>query len=157
MYVIGFAAYVAVIMSIVGVVYRQMAGQDDYETLVLGKRSMSYWLTALSAHASDMSDWLFMAFPAAIFAGGMLKSWIGIGLVVGMFCVWQWVAPRLRQDTETVGSVTLSSFFEKRFNLASDSLITLLNLLFIFIFLKSYFNFLSKVFFEKTSTVIYSL
>lgn len=123
MFIIGLCAYVSVIMVIVFTVYRRvMSAGSSYDSLVLGNRSMSYWLTALSAHASDMSDWLFMAFPAAIFAGGMLQSWIGIGLVIGMFCVWQWIAPRLRIATEKTNSVTLSTYFEKRFQDASGNI-----------------------------------
>ncbi len=87
-------------------------GNTDF---ILGNRSLNYWLTALSAHASDMSNWLFMAFPAVIFTGGLYYSWIAIGLVVGMFLNWHFIAPKIRVLTEKYGCSTLSSYFEKRF------------------------------------------
>ncbi len=88
-------------------------GSSDF---MLANRSVNYWLTAFSAQASDMSDWLFMAFPAAIFIGGLSNAWIAIGLVGGMFATWHFVAPRLRSITEKLDCLTLSSYFEKRFN-----------------------------------------
>ncbi|MDP1880457.1 MAG: sodium/proline symporter [Parachlamydiaceae bacterium] len=82
---------------------------------VLGNRKLNYWVTAISAHADDMSSWLFMAFPMAIFVSGPYKLWVGIGLILGMFLCWQFVAPRLRTQTEKYDSSTLSTFFERRF------------------------------------------
>lgn len=83
---------------------------------ILGNRSLNYWLTAFSAHASDMSNWLFMAFPAAIFTGGLYYSWIAIGLIVFMFFNWHFIAPKIRVLTEQYNCTTLSSYFEKRFD-----------------------------------------
>lgn len=82
---------------------------------VLGNRKLNYWVTAISAHADDMSSWLFMAFPMAIFVSGPYKLWVGIGLITGMFFNWQIVAPGLRRQTEKYDSSTLSTFFERRF------------------------------------------
>jgi sodium/proline symporter len=85
-------------------------------SFILGGRSINYWVTALSAHASDMSSWLLMAFPAVVYANGVVELWIAISLVIGMFLTWHFVAPKLRQETEKYHAVTLSSYFEKRFN-----------------------------------------
>lgn len=76
---------------------------------------MNFWLTAVAAHASDMSSWIFMGYPAVIFAVGLFNVWVAVGLVLFMFLNWQFVAPRLRVMTEKYGSLTLSSFFESRF------------------------------------------
>ena len=73
-----------------------------------------YWLTALAAHASDMSSWLFMGYPAVIFEGGYSTSWTAIGLLVFMFLNWQLIAPKIRVATEQYNSLTFSSFFESR-------------------------------------------
>jgi sodium/proline symporter len=56
-----------------------------------------------------------MAFPAAIFLGGLSQAWIAFGLVMGMLLNWQFVAKKLRTSTEKYDSYTLSTFFEKRF------------------------------------------
>lgn len=95
-----------------GNTHRKSKSEADF---VLGNRSLSFWLTALSAHAADMSAWLFMAMPAAIFIGGVPNGWIALGLLLGMFLNWQFVAPRLRGETEKLDSNTLSTFFERRF------------------------------------------
>lgn len=84
---------------------------DDY---IIGNRSMNFWLTALSAHASDMSSWLFLAYPAAIFSKGLLGAWTAIGLIICMYMNWQWIAPKIRVATEQYNSLTFSSFFESR-------------------------------------------
>ncbi len=82
---------------------------------IIGNRSMNCWLTALAAHASDMSSWLFMAYPAAIFTQGIMGAWTAIGLIVCMYLNWRIIAPKIRVATEKFGSLTFSSFFESRF------------------------------------------
>src|SRR5690606_28520131 len=70
---------------------------------------------ALSAGASDMSGWLVMGLPGAIYVSGLIESWIAIGLTVGAYLNWKFVAPRLRAYTEVSrNSITIPSFFENR-------------------------------------------
>ena len=83
---------------------------------ILGSRSLNFYTTALAAHASDMSSWLFMAFPAMIFLQGVINAWVGIGLIVFMLLNWILVAPKVRIQTEVYNSLTFSSFFESRFH-----------------------------------------
>lgn len=87
----------------------------DSEGFIIGNRSLNYWLTALAAHASDMSSWLFMAYPAMIFLFGLNKIWIAIGLIVCMFCNWQFVAPRIRVATERLNCLTFFSYLERQY------------------------------------------
>ncbi|MGR3973407.1 MAG: sodium/proline symporter [Candidatus Rhabdochlamydia sp.] len=89
--------------------YQKPATASDF---IIGKRSLNPWLTALSAHASDMSSWLFLAYPAAVFSQGMIALWTAIGLIFCMFLNWQFIAPKIRIATETANALTLSSFFE---------------------------------------------
>lgn len=116
--IIGFAFYFIIITAIALSVYykNKHTAHSNYSHLILGNRSINYITTAFSAHASDMSDWLFMAFPAALYVGGLAKAWIGIGLVVGMYLVWTFIAPQLRIATEKYDCLTLSTYFERRFN-----------------------------------------
>lgn len=81
----------------------------------LGGRGVGAWVTALSAQASDMSGWLLMGLPGAVYMAGLGESWIAIGLAIGTILNWIFIAPRLRVYTEKTGSVTLSTFFEQRF------------------------------------------
>ncbi len=104
--------YFAALLSVIYFSYKKQKSDADF---LLGNRSLNFWLTALSAHASDMSGWLFLGYPALVFSGGVFATWAAIGLIIGMFLNWQWVAPRLRIATEHFGSLTLSAYFEKRF------------------------------------------
>jgi SSS family solute:Na+ symporter len=88
----------------------------------LGNRQLNFWVTAISAHADDMSSWLFIAYPLAIVLFGAGKMWIGIGLILGMFANWHIIAPRLRRATEQHDSYTLSTFFERRFGDATGTI-----------------------------------
>ena len=110
---LAFGLYFAVLLSIGLLVRKKHLTETDF---ILGSRSLNFWVTALSAHAADMSAWLFMAFPAALYIGGLSQSWIALGLLLGMFCNWHFVAPKLRVDTEENNSYTLSTFFERRFH-----------------------------------------
>jgi len=76
---------------------------------------MGKWVTALSAQASDMSGWLLMGLPGAVYLAGMNQSWIAIGLALGTLANWLLVAPRLRVYTEKTGALTLSTFLGERF------------------------------------------
>lgn len=111
--------YFALLFLVVKFSYKKQKSSDDF---ILGNRSANFWLTALSAQASDMSGWLFLGYPALIFGGGLFSAWAGIGLIIGMFLNWHFVAPRLRTITEHYGSLTLSSYFEDRFNDASGKI-----------------------------------
>src|SRR3989344_36025 len=114
-----FFGYFAIILLIAFISYRKQSSDADF---ILGNRSLSFWLTALSAHASDMSSWLFLAYPAEIFQQGVFYSWAAIGLTLFMFLNWQFIAPRIRSITEQLGSLTLNSYFETRFGDSSGSI-----------------------------------
>ena len=92
---------------------------EDY---LLGGRNMGSWVTALSAQASDMSGWLLMGLPGAIYLAGMSEIWIAVGLIAGTFLNWVFVSARLRLYTGETGSMTLSSFLGKRFKDPTNSL-----------------------------------
>ena len=92
---------------------RQNSDLDDY---MLAGRNMKPSVAALSAGASDMSGWLLMGLPGAIYASGLVEGWMAIGLTVGAWVNWKVVAPRLRSYTEVAGnSITIPSFLENRF------------------------------------------
>ncbi|PJD98263.1 MAG: sodium:proline symporter [Parachlamydia sp.] len=132
----AFFAYFAILLTIGLLAHKRLKSSADF---ILGNRSLNFWLTALSAHASDMSAWLFMAMPAAILIGGLSQSWIAFGLLIGMFLNWQLVAKKLRQETEKYNSYTLSSYFESRFHDRSG-IIRLLTATMALIFLTCYLS-----------------
>ena len=85
---------------------------DDY---VLGGRQLSPTVAALSAGASDMSGWLLMGLPGAVYLSGLSQEWLAVGLTIGAWCNWKFVAPRLRSYTEVAGdAVTVPVFLSNR-------------------------------------------
>ncbi|MEU9124867.1 sodium/proline symporter PutP [Streptomyces sp. NPDC048506] len=87
-----------------------------FSDFALGGRRLSAPVAALSAGASDMSGWLFLGLPGAVYAGGIGASWIAVGLAIGTYLNWLLVAPRLRTYTERAGdAMTLSAYLEERF------------------------------------------
>jgi sodium/proline symporter len=107
------AIYLAIVIMVGFFSYRRHLTATDF---IIGSRSLNYWLTALAAHASDMSSWLFMGYPAAVFTTGLLGGWTAIGLIIFMYLNWQLIAPKIRVATEQFNSLTFSSFFESRLN-----------------------------------------
>jgi len=108
-----FIIYLVLLMSIGVIFYRLTGSLSDY---ILGGRKLGSAVTALSAGASDMSGWLLLGLPGAIYASGMNQAWIAIGLTIGAYLNWQFVARRLRSYTEVANdSLTLPDFFENRF------------------------------------------
>ncbi len=110
---LAFITYFLILLGIVWITYKRKTSEEDF---LLGKRSLNFYVTALSAHASDMSSWLFMAFPSLIFLHGPNHAWIAVGLLIGMFLNWQWVAPKLRKETERLKALTISGYLSKRLN-----------------------------------------
>ena len=109
----AFGIYFGILIGIGIYFYHKNKKQSDFS---VGGRELNYWITALSAQASDMSDWLFMAFPGIIYAEGLINIWTAVGLVTFMFFTWHFIAPKLRIATAQTNSITISSFFKKKFN-----------------------------------------
>ena len=89
---------------------------DTSEGYLLAGRNLHPAVAALSAGASDMSGWLLLGLPGALYAAGLVEAWIGIGLFIGAFINWIVVAPRLREQTEKLGNaLTIPEFLANRF------------------------------------------
>lgn len=96
--------------------YGYKTSTDDVSGYMLGGRKLGPGVTALSAGASDMSGWMLMGVPGAMYLSGVSSSWIAIGLLIGAYINYIIVAPRLRIYTEIANdSITLPDFFENRF------------------------------------------
>lgn len=105
-----------IVMLLIGF-YAYRKSTSDVAGYMLGGRSLSPSVAALSAGASDMSGWMLMGLPGAMYISGLSSMWIAIGLVLGAFLNYLIVAPRLRTYTELANdSITLPDFFENRFN-----------------------------------------
>ena len=110
---VTFTIYIFGMVLIGFIAWRSTKNFDDY---ILGGRSLGPFVTALSAGASDMSGWLLMGLPGAIFISGISESWIAIGLTLGAWINWKLVAGRLRVHTEANNNaLTLPDYFTGRF------------------------------------------
>jgi len=111
---VTFVAYLILILFLGIKAYRRTHSLDDY---ILGGRKLGAVVTALSVGASDMSGWLLLGLPGAIYLSGLSEIWIGIGLVLGAYCNWLFVSKRLRIYSQHANnSLTLPDYFENRFN-----------------------------------------
>jgi sodium/proline symporter len=116
---IAFLLYILILISIGVFSTRKSRTSSGY---ILGNRGLNYWVTAISANASDMSVWLFMGLPMAVFNEGLIQIWTALGLILFMFLNWHFIAPKLRVLTEQYECVTLFSFFEKRLGQSARSI-----------------------------------
>lgn len=109
---IALGLYFGAMLLIGYLAFRRTTDHEDY---MLGGRKLPPWVAALSAGASDMSGWLVMGLPGAIYLSGLIEAWIAIGLTIGAYLNWRLIAPRLRAYTEVSrNSITVPSFFENR-------------------------------------------
>ena len=110
---VTFGLYLLLMVAIGFIAWRRTKNFDDY---ILGGRSLGSYVTALSAGASDMSGWLLLGLPGAMYAGGLSEAWIGVGLALGAYLNWRFVAGPLRLYTErTDNALTLPDYFTTRF------------------------------------------
>jgi len=132
---VTFSAYLLLMVGIGFIAWRRTRTFDDY---ILGGRSLGSYVTALAAGASDMSGWLMMGLPGALYLTGASEAWIAVGLVVGAWCNWRWVAGPLRVYTErTHNALTLPDYFTHRFEDGSR-LLRILSALVILVFFTIY-------------------
>ncbi len=109
------AAIALYFLAMIGIGLWASARTNDKDDYMIGGRDLPAPVAALSAGASDMSGWLLMGLPGALYIGGMAQAWIAIGLTLGAWVNWKIVAPRLRLFTEQYGNaITLPSFFGNR-------------------------------------------
>jgi sodium/proline symporter len=107
------AIYVGICLLLGFIAYRRTRTLGDF---ILGGRKLGSWVTALSAQASDMSGWLLMGLPGLAYLSGFDAVWLALGLSIGTWANWRFVAAKLRARTEQLGdSLTLPDYFENRF------------------------------------------
>ncbi len=131
--IVAMAIYFVVVLA-VGFSYakRSNSSTDEY---FIGGRKVGPWFTALSAEASDMSGYLLMGIPGlAYFYGASEAMWTCIGLAIGTYLNWLFVAKRLRKYSEVTDSITLPAFFSDRFHDSKNVLSTIAALIILLFF-----------------------
>jgi sodium/proline symporter len=118
---VSVAAYFLLMLAIG--VYGYRTATASVSEYMLGGRALHPAVGALSAGASDMSGWMLMGLPGAIYVSGLSAAWIAVGLTVGAYFNYLLVAPRLRSYTEAAeDALTIPDFFAKRFGSGSAGL-----------------------------------
>lgn len=114
------ALYMGICLLLGFVAWRRTRSLDDF---ILGGRSLGSWVTALSAQATDMSGWLLMGLPGLAYASGFDSIWLLLGLLVGTWLNWRFIAATLRDATERFGNaLTVPDYLENRFDDRTHSL-----------------------------------
>ena len=122
---------------------------------MLGGRNLSPKVTALSAGASDMSGWMLMGLPGAMYLTGLSSAWIAIGLVIGAYLNYVLVAPRLRVYTEVANNaITIPDYFENRFN-DKKHILRILSSIVIVLFFTLYTS--SAIYYSRCCSRLYPL
>ena len=111
---ICFVLYLALLLAVGVYSYTRSSTFSEY---ILGDRGLGKWTTALSAQASDMSGWLLMGLPGALYLSGLCEAWIAIGLGIGTYLNWRFIAYRLRVFSESMNNaLTMPEYLSNRFN-----------------------------------------
>lgn len=132
---VAFILYLSIMIGIGIAFSKSSKNMSDY---FLGGRKMGSWLTALSAQASDMSSWLLMGLPGAVYLSGISSAWIAIGLGIGTYLNWLLVAKRLRKYSAVAGdAITIPQYFQNRFD-SRSSVVRVVCAVIIFIFFLIY-------------------
>lgn len=132
------AALILYFSILIGIGLASFKSKENLEGYVLGGRSLGPWVTSMSAEASDMSGWMLMGLPGYAYLSGLNASWIAVGLALGTWANWVFVAKRLRIFTQIAdNSITLPEYFENRFH-DHKKKIRIVSSIFIFIFFLIY-------------------
>lgn len=133
---IAIGLYMALMIGIG--IYSWRKSNSNSDDFLIGGRKMGAAVTALSAGAADMSGWLLMGLPGAMYLSGLSSAWIAIGLTIGAYLNYVLVAPRLRVYTEVAqNAITLPVFFENRFK-DKTQLLKIVSSIFILVFFTLY-------------------
>ena len=130
-----FVLYIGLMMGIGVYYYRRTRNMSDY---FLGNRKLGAWVTSLSAEASDMSGWMLMGVPGFAYLAGLNAGWIAVGIAIGTWANWHFIAARLRKYTELAdNALTLPEFLQNRYD-DHSGLLRIVPAIFILIFFVIY-------------------
>ncbi len=134
---IAMAVYMAFVIGI-GLHYAKRSNESS-ENYLIGGRSLGPWITAMGAEASDMSGWLLMGLPGVAYWSGLSDAfWTALGLGIGTYLNWLFVAKRLRVYSHIAGdAITIPDFLSNRYKEKKKVILTI-SAFFILIFFSVY-------------------
>ena len=103
-------------MLLIGVIFNRAGAADTSDGFYIGGRSLGPLVTAMSAEASDMSSYLLMGLPGLAYLAGVAEvGWTAIGLAVGTYLNFLFVARRLRRYSKN-SAHSIPDFYSRRYN-----------------------------------------
>jgi sodium/proline symporter len=130
---VAFFIYLVAIGVIGGLAYRRTRDLADF---VLGGRRLGRWVAALSAGASDMSGWLLLGLPGLAYLSGLEAGWLALGLALGTWANWRFVAKRLRIFSQQAdNALTIPEYLNNRFRSRGNAVPAIAALFILFFFL----------------------
>ena len=130
---VAMCLYMVAMLVVGGIYSKRNNSTSDY---LLGGRKLGPLVTAMSAEASDMSGWLLMGLPGLAYLTGIGEVfWTAVGLAIGTYLNWLFVAKRLRKYTKVSGdAITLPDYFSNRFRDNKKILMSIAAVLILFFF-----------------------
>ena len=130
------AAIVVYLLLMLAIGFIFSKSNSNSEDFYLGGRKLGPFVTAMSAEASDMSSWLLMGLPGVAYLSGVCDAaWTAIGLGVGTWLNWFFVARKLRRYSANLNAITVPEFYSKRYHDKSNTINALAALVIIIFFI----------------------
>ncbi|MEM0232346.1 MAG: sodium/solute symporter [Candidatus Methanomethyliaceae archaeon] len=100
---------------VIGIYFKKRAEKDISEFYVAG-RSIPGMIMALGYYSTFLSTATFIGQAGYSYRAGL--PWVFVGLIWVGFCIFAWyvLAPRLRAQTEVLGSITATDYFHYRYD-----------------------------------------
>lgn len=128
------AVFVLYMLALVGLgLYQGRKARTD-EDFAIGGRKVPGFIAAMSERATGESAWCLLAFPGIAYATGASSIWVAVGLVLGYFIAWIFIALRLRDEAERCEAVSLIDWIAKRHGALGKAIRLLGSLLVAFFF-----------------------
>lgn len=133
-----FVAFALYLGGMLGIGVKFSKANQNVSDYILGGRGLNKWVTSMSAEASDMSGWMLLGLPGYAYVAGAQASWIALGLILGTYANWKFIAKRLRNYTQIANdSLTLPDYLENRFR-DTSKVLRIVSAVFILIFFLIY-------------------
>jgi sodium/proline symporter len=104
-------ALIAAPIALLGATWFLSARIHIGEDFSLARRRLSDVFTGLSQAINCLPAWLLMALALFAYSMGLAAVWMAATIALGLVINWWWIAPRLRAQTMTTGSITLAHWF----------------------------------------------
>lgn len=105
------ASFLFFLLCFLGIgIYSATQKQSNTEDYLLAGRSVSPWLTALSAVSSNNSGFMFIGMIGATYQAGLSSMWLMVGWISGDYLAWLFLLKQLRERSEHRQVLSIPTF-----------------------------------------------